>query len=408
MTPALQFLLALGTLIACARIGGALSKRLGQPAVLGELLAGVLLGPSLVNYFHLPWLTDEHLDDGIQHLAELGVIFLMFLAGLEINVSEMLKTGRAAALAGVGGVVATSLLGFGITWAFGLPPLTALFLSLALTATSVGISAQTLRELGALRRRESLTLLGAAVIDDILVLLLLSVFLALTGSAAGGVVNVIIRLAVYFIGLVGLGWFALPRLTHWIERRPISQGLMSFVIVTTLLTAWAAEAVGGIAALTGAFLAGLMFARTTARKEIEHNLATLTYGVCAPLFFVSIGLQANLRAVTGAGWLFSGLLILIVAASKILGGGLGARWGGLTASEALRLGIGMIARGEVVLIVASVGLSIGLIDSALFAQVVVVVLATTLLTPLLLRWVYAREERQEKEREKEKVAATKG
>jgi len=393
MSPGLQFLLALATLIACARIGGVLSKRLGQPAVLGELLAGVLLGPSLLDYFHLPWFTDAHLGESVQQLAELGVIFLMFLAGLEIDLSEMIKTGRAAALAGVLGVLAPMLLGLGAALLFRYPYLESLFIGIVLSATSVSISAQTLMELGVLRRRESLTLLGAAVIDDVLVILVLSLFLALGGSGAGGwaqVAPVFLRLGGYFVIAIAAGLWLLPRLAEWAERLPISQGLMSFVIVVALLYAWTAEVFGGIAAITGAFLVGLAFARTSLRQEIEHNLSALTYGFFVPLFFVSIGLEANARAVTGSSLLFGGVLILVAVVSKIIGGGLGARWGGLNSGEALRLGLGMISRGEVGLIVASVGLAQGLIDNVIFAEIVLVVLVTTVITPLLLRWAYAR------------------
>lgn len=403
MTPALQFILSLGTLIACARIGGALSKRLGQPSVLGELLAGVLLGPSLFNFFHLSWFTDAHLSENVKHLAELGVIFLMFLAGLEIDLAEMVKIGRAAVFAGVGGVIATLFLGFVAGLLFQLPWLTALFLGIALTATSVGISAQTLMELGVLRRRESLTLLGAAVIDDLLVLLVVSVFLALSGGAGGGLANVLVvfaRLGAFLALGVVAGVLVIPRATAWVERLPLSQGLVSFVIVVVLLYAWAAEVIGGIAAITGAFLVGLAFARTSLRQEIEHSFSALTYGFFVPLFFVSIGLQANIRAATGNSLLFGLVLVMVVVVSKILGGGLGAWWGGLTRRESLRLGLGMIARGEVVLIVASVGLDQNLIGEALFAEVVLVVLATTLLTPLLLRWAYARADGKEKDKER--------
>lgn len=407
MTPSLQFLLALGTLIACARLGGALSKRLGQPAVLGELLAGVLLGPSLVNYFHLPWFTDEHLGVGIKHLAELGVIFLMFLAGLEIDTGEMLKTGRAAALAGLLGVLFPVGLGLGLASLFNYPFVEALFIGIVLSATSVSISAQTLMELGVLRRRESLTLLGAAVFDDVLVILVLSVFLALNGGASAGwgaVAPVLARMAGYLLVAGLLGFLLLPRLTRWLDRLPIAQGLLSFVIVIILLYAWAAEALGGIAAITGAFLVGLALARSPHHREIERSFATLTYAFFVPLFFVSIGLEADLRAVGGKSWLFGLALVGVAIVSKILGSGLGALWGGLSRGEAVRLGIGMISRGEVGLIVASVGLNQGLIDSVVFAEIVLVVLVTTLLTPLLLRWVYAREEK----RENEKAAAAEG
>ena len=397
MTATLQFILAISTLIAGARLGGALSKRLGQPAVLGELLAGVLLGPSLLNFFHLPWFTDGHLGESVKQLAELGVIFLMFLAGLEIDLREMAKTGRAAAFAGVFGVIAPIGLGLGAALLFQYPFLESVFVGIVLSATSVSISAQTLIELGVLRRRESLTLLGAAVIDDVLVILVLSVFLALGMEASGGlggVALVFARMGVYLLVAVALGFFLIPRLTGWVVRLPITQGLMSFVIVVALVYAWAAEVLGGIAAITGAFLVGLAFARLPLKQEIEHSFSALTYGFFVPLFLVSIGLEADARAVTGSGLLFGLALILVAVVSKIVGSGLGAWWGGLSRTESLRLGIGMVSRGEVGLIVASVGLNEGLIDDVVFAEIVLVVLVTTVITPLLLRWAYARSERR--------------
>jgi len=397
MTATLQFILAISTLIACARLGGALSKRLGQPAVLGELLAGVLLGPSLVNYFHLPWFTDAHLGESVKDLAELGVIFLMFLAGLEIDLGEMAKTGRAAALAGLFGVIAPLGLGWGAAALFRYPFAESVFLGIVLSATSVSISAQTLMELGVLRRRESLTLLGAAVIDDVLVILVLSVFLALGVEATGNwgsVLAVFLRMGLYLIAAVAFGFLLVPRLTEWAARLPISQGLMSFVIVVALIYAWAAEVVGGVAAITGAFLVGLAFARSPLRQEIEHSFAALTYGFFVPLFFVSIGLEANARAVTGSSLLFGAVLVVVAVISKIVGSGLGAWWGGLSRDESLRLGLGMISRGEVGLIVASVGLEQGLLDDVIFAEIVLVVLVTTVITPLLLRWAYAQSDRR--------------
>jgi Kef-type K+ transport system membrane component KefB len=396
MNSLLQLLLALGLLIAAARLGGVLSRRLGQPAVLGELLVGVVLGPSLLDFLHLTWFTDTHLDEEIQHFAEIGVILLMFLAGLEIELREMVKTGRAALLAGVLGVVAPMVLGFGAALLFGYEAAEALFLGIILSATSVSISAQTLMELGVLRRREGLTLLGAAVFDDILVILVLSVFLALGGGAAGGVgevLGVLGRMALYLVAAVVVGFWFIPRAVRWVSRLPIAQGLVSFSLVVVLLFAWSAEVVGGIAAITGAFVVGLAFARSSLRHEIERSFSALTYGFFVPLFFVNIGLHANLRAVPVTALAFGAVLIVVAVASKILGSGLGARWGGLTRGEALRLGIGMVSRGEVGLIVASVGLAQGLINSVVFSQVVLVVLVTTLATPLMLRWAYNQERR---------------
>jgi len=395
MTSTQQFLLAICILIAAARLGALASRRLGQPPVLGELLAGVLLGPSLLDLFRLPWFTDPQLSASLMHLADLGVIFLMFLAGLEIDLGEMVRTGRASTLAAACGVAATVFLGAGAALLFGYPPPNAFFLGVVLSATSVGISAQTLRELGVLRRRESVALLGAAVIDDLFALLALSAFLALTGAAAGGgagLVQVGLRLAAYLLVVGVAGFLLIPRLTEWVEKLAIGQGLTSFVIVVVLLFAWAAETVGGIAAITGAFLVGLAFGRSARRREIEHALTGMVYGLLTPLFFVSIGLAANLRALGASSWLFGLVLIAAVGMSKVMGSGLGAWWGGLTRGEAFRVGLGMISRGEVVLIVASVGLRLGLIGSAAFAVIVLVVLLTTVLTPLLLRWAFARQQ----------------
>jgi Kef-type K+ transport system membrane component KefB len=289
--------------------------------------------------------------------------------------------------------MAPLLLGMAAALLFGISATEALFLGIVLSATSVSISAQTLMELGVLRRRESLTLLGAAVFDDVLVILVLSIFLALGGgsrSGWAGALVVVVRMLAYLILATLLGFWLIPALLRRADRLPISQGLVSFAIVLALLYAWSAEALGGVAAITGAFIVGLAVARSPLRQKIEHDLAALTYGFFVPLFFVSIGLGANAREVGGAGLVFGLVLILVAIVSKIVGSGLGAWWGGLPRPEALRLGVGMVSRGEVGLIVASVGLSQGLIDSVVFAQIVLVVLATTLLTPLLLRWVYAR------------------
>ncbi len=401
MSSFLQFALAIALLIGAARLGGLLSKRLGQPAVLGELLVGVLLGPSLLNFFALSWFTDSHLGESINHLAELGVIFLMFLAGLEIELDELRKTGRAALLAGLLGVVAPVVLGTGAALLFNYPMTEALFLGIVLSATSVSISAQTLMELGVLRRREGLTLLGAAVFDDVLVILVLSVFLALGvsgggegGASAANVIWVLVRMVLYLVVAGVVGFTLIPWMLQRVKRWPLAQGLVSFAIVVVLLYAWAAEVLGGVAAITGAFVVGLAFARSPLRQEVEHSFSALTYGFFVPLFFVSIGLQANVRALSGAGLVFGLVLVAVAMVSKVLGGGLGAWWGGLKRGESLRLGLGMISRGEVGLIVASVGLAEGLIDSAGFAVIVLVVLVTTLATPLLLRWAYARERQQ--------------
>ncbi len=391
MDPLLQFLLVLAIIVIAAKGSGYLSTRLGQPAVLGELFVGLILGPTVLDMLHWPVFGDEHLGETLGYLAHLGVLFLMFIAGLEVDIEGMTHAGRPAVLAGVAGVIAPVALGMATALPFGFDLQRSLFVGLVLSATSVSISAQTLMELGVLRSRVGVALLGAAVVDDVLVILLLSLFVALIGGGGGGIVAVLwvlLQMAV-FLGLaLGLGAWVIPRLGSLVDRLPISEGVMALTIVVTLLYAWAAEIVGGMAAITGAFLAGLFFARTPLRPHIEARMHTLAYSWLVPVFFVSIGLEANARALGLGGLPFALLIIVVAVLSKVLGCGLGARLGGFSNGEALRLGVGMASRGEVGLIVASVGLSAGLIGEEIFAGAVLMVLATTLLTPIMLRALY--------------------
>ena len=269
-----------------AKGSGYLSTRLGQPAVLGELLAGLVLGPTLLDMMHWSVFDDPHLEETLYHLAHLGVLFLMFVAGLEVDLEAMARSGKPAVLAGVLGVIAPVILGIGTTLPFGFDVQRSLFMGLVLAATSVSISAQTLMELRVLRTRVGVALLGAAVVDDVLVILLLSVFVAVA-SGGGGVVAVLLVLVkmAAFLGVGALlGVRLILRLGSLIERLPISEGVMSMAMVVTLLFAWAAEVLGGMAAITGAFLAGLFFARTPLRPTIEHRMHTLTYAWLVPIF----------------------------------------------------------------------------------------------------------------------------
>jgi Kef-type K+ transport system membrane component KefB len=317
----------------------------------------------------------------------------MFIAGLEVDFEAMRRAGRPAVLAGIVGVAAPVVMGVAAALPFGFDLQQSLIISLILAATSVSISAQTLLELGVLRSRVGVALLSAAIVDDVLVILLLSLFIALAGDGGSGAMTVLWVLVkmVAFLGLAAwLGTRIIPRLGAMANRLPISQGVMALAIVVILLYAWAAEALGGVAAITGAFLAGLLFARTPLRFRIETGMHTLAYSWLVPVFFVSIGLQADAQALGLGGLPFALLIVGIAIVSKILGCGIGARLGGFSNSEALRLGVGMTSRGEVGLIVASVGLGAGLIGEDVFASVVLMVIATTLLTPVMLRALYPK------------------
>lgn len=389
----LPLLAALTLVIASAKIGGWLSSRLGQPVVLGKLVVGLLLGPSLFNVFEVEYFQQAHVVAALREFGELGVIFLMFVAGLEINLLDLARAGKPAALAGLLGVIAPLVLGTLTVLPFGYSLTQAVFLGIAMAATSVSISAQTLIELGRLRSREGLTMLGAAVFDDVLVIGVLAAFVALTAEGAPsvlGLIGVFARMALFLAGALTLGAWLLPRLVRWVEehRLPVSEPVISLVVIVILLFAWTSEYMGGVAAITGAFIAGVSLSASASRDKIERGIRIMAYAFFVPVFLVSIGLTADARSLTAED---AGLVIvvcLVAVVSKLVGAGGGAKLGGLGRREALRVGVGMISRGEVGLIVASVGVDAGIIGSAGITAAVLMVLVTTLVTPPLLRLVF--------------------
>lgn len=395
MTLFLQLAFLLSIILLSAKMAGYISIRFGQPSVLGELLAGILLGPSIINILHLPFIEHE-LTETVAKLGELGVLLLMFLAGLELHLGEMRQNVRVAALAGLMGVVAPVLLGWGTGLLFGFEQPAAIFLGLTLGATSVSISAQTLIELKVLRSRVGLSLLGAAVFDDILIILLLSVFLALQGGAGSptDVLMILLRMVVFLTASAAFGIWALPWIIRRVSHLPISQGLLTISLVIMLAYGIASEAFGGMAAITGAFLAGLMLARTPEKERIEAGVHALAYGLFVPVFFVNIGLSINLRDFKAEALWLTVTIILVAVAGKWLGSGWGAKLGGLNNTEATQLGAGMISRGEVGLIVASVGIQNGLMNDMEFSAIVVMILVTTLITPPILRGLFMNEAKQ--------------
>lgn len=386
----LDLLLALVIIVIAAKLCGYLSIRLGQPSVLGELMAGIILGPTLLNIFHaIPAFNDSKLlSITVAEFAELGVLVLMMLAGLELHLSDLLKSGKVSAITGTMGVFVPVLLGYGTAVLFGLKPTEALFVGIALSATSVSISAQTLMELGVLRSRVGIALLGAAVFDDILGILLLSVAAALTiGTAAGGasVGTVIFRMVAFLGGAGLLGYWFIPRLARWVNKLEIFQGLIAFALVVCFLYAWASEALGGVAGITGAFMVGLMLGLTPFRSELVNGLSAIAYGLFVPVFFVNIGLNVDLLSIGGSAWIFAITLTTVAILSKIFGCGLGGRLSGFTNRESLQLGIGMVSRGEVGLIVAAFAISQGVLSQNTFSIIVFMVIIATLITPPMLR-----------------------
>ena len=370
--------------LVAVKAAGELSIRIGQPSVFGKLLVGLIIGPSLLGWIHQTSLLTE--------LAELGVLMLMFIAGVETDVKEFMKTARGAALAAVLGVIVPLIAGFGLATFYGYNWARSLFVGTILVATSVSISVQTLRELGKLQTREGFTILGAAVIDDILGLITLSIVLGLElgqGGGALGILVLIVKVVLFFGLAILLGQTVVPAILKFASKMGVTVPILTASIVIALLFAMGAELMG-MAGIVGAYLAGLMISMTPYQQEVFEGVEHVGYSFFIPFFFVNIGVSADVRGLTGDLVVFTVLASIFAVITKVVGCGAGALLSGLTRQEALRVGVGMIARGEVALIVASIGLASGLINEDLFTSMIVVAIATTVVTPPLLRIVYKK------------------
>jgi Kef-type K+ transport system membrane component KefB len=306
----------------------------------------------------------------------------------------MRRAGKVVLLAGVLGVVVPLIMGAATALPFGYEITPAIGIGLLLTATSVSISAQTLLELEVLRSREGIALLGAAVVDDVLAIVLLSLFIAVAGGGQGpGSVLLLLGRVVLFAALFGvIGWFLVPPLLTRLDQMPISQGVLAGAVVVALVFAWAAEVVGGVAMITGSFMAGVFAGRSAVHNRVFEGVSALTYGFFVPIFFVNIGLHANIWELDGSLVVVTILLTVVAIISKIVGSGGGALMGGFNRGESLRLGIGMVSRGEVGLIIAQLLVAAAIVPADTITVAVIIVLITTLVTPPLLRVAFARRD----------------
>ena len=397
----LELLVVIAIILVAAKGSGIIAVRLGQPAVLGELSAGVILGPSVLNMFGWDYLSAPALEDMTLTLAGLGVVFLMFLAGLETDLAEVNKVRKVAFLAGAMGVMFPLALGTAVTLPFDFTMKEAIFAGIILSATSVSISARTLMELGVLQGRQGISILAAAVIDDVIVILILSFFVAFavdSGDGGGGTTEVLLiigRVLLFFIVALIVGLFVLPPLARWSANASMSEGVIATALVVILLASWFAEYVGEVAMITGAFLAGIFLRRTDVHSIINDKMHTIAYGFFVPIFFVGVGLSADAGSFEGSDILLLIAITAIAVVSKIVGSGLGARLAGESTRSSVQIGVGMVSRGEVGLIVAAVGLNQGLVDTNLFSVMVLMVLATTLITPILLKIVFSGDQEVE-------------
>lgn len=375
------FLLALIAIFVSAKLFGELAERIGQPAVLGELVGGALVGVSGLR------LVDPN-DNTIHLLAQLGVILLLFLIGLDTELDKLLQVGAAAVIVAVVGVAATFAGGFAVGHLLGLDNMVAVFLGASLTATSVGISARVLSDLGHLHDREAQIILGAAVVDDIIGVVLLT----LIGRMAEGTELTtfgVVRLTAVAFGFVILAilfgsWLA-PLLVRAIDRIHVARGLFFASIVFALSLAYLAQQTGS-AIIIGSFAAGLVLARTEKGKEIQQEVHDVAH-FFVPIFFIAVGAAIDVRTLNPFDAASRRFLLIGIGLAAVAV--LGKLLAGMTATGAhLRrsiIGVGMIPRGEVSLIFAQIGLTTGLLTAGLFSSVAVMVVITALLTPLLLR-----------------------
>jgi Kef-type K+ transport system membrane component KefB len=372
-----EFLVPLIIILIASQLASWLSHRVNLPSVFGILVVGLLLGPSVLGLIHS--------SESLAELAQLGVLILMFLAGLETDAAEMRRMGKASFLTALGGVVLPFVGGTAVAMFFGLKLFESLFIGAILTATSVSISARTLQEMGKLQTRVGTVVLGAAVIDDILGVVVLSLVVGMAGGGDG--LWSIAKMVVFLPAALVMGYFAMPTISRWLKDWHHHEAGLAIVLGIVLLFAWASEAFGGMAGVTGAYLAGLLLGRTEIAHRINQGASALGYAFFIPLFFVGIGLETQASSL-GAAPLLTVVLIAVAVFSKAIGCFLGARAGGCTNLESLRVGVAMISRGEVALVMAALGLQSHVIDQEIFTTTVIMTLVTTLVTPLLLKVVY--------------------
>ncbi|MGZ8514413.1 MAG: cation:proton antiporter [Candidatus Limnocylindrales bacterium] len=360
-------------IVLLAAEGGALLAHLaGLPRVVGQIGAGIVLGPSLAGLVSP--------DGTVEGIAQLGALAILGIAGLETNLAAMRHVGRAAFLVASGGVILPFVTGLGLALAAGLDITAALFVGAILTATSVGITAATLQELGLMHTRAAITILAAAIIDDVLGLIVLSLVVSDT-SAGSNLLGAMVPMGLTILGVwVVLRWMPV-HLGRAIETLHLRGGGLAAMLGLVLAFAWAVQTFGGLAGITGAYVAGLALSGSSAAPRLRDGLIRAGEAFCVPVFFVAIGLAADLRAIGPVLPFALGLLVVAVLA-KLLGSAVAAAVAGMSARESGLVGIGMIARGEVALVAATVGLRAGAIGPGVYAAVVLVSVATTVLTPL--------------------------
>ncbi|MDO5519316.1 MAG: cation:proton antiporter [bacterium] len=391
MDTSYNFLFDLALILLCTKLLGLATKRVNMPQVVGALLAGLLLGPACFKILKTTTF--------INNCAEIGVIVLMFCAGMETDIDELKKSGKASFLIALIGVIVPLLGGLGIGFIFNKPSLIEsnatctpllenIFIGIILTATSVSITVETLKEMGKLKTQAGNAILGAAIIDDILGIIALTIVTSFADpNVKIGLVLLKILGFFVFIGVIAVAFTFIYKKKYVNVKKGLHRhAILAFVFC--LLLSYIGEVFFGVADITGAFFAGLIISSTQRTKFLASKFDTLSYLFLSPIFFASIGIKVELKSMSVAVVIFAVVLTIIAILTKIVGCGVGAKICGYTTKEALQIGTGMISRGEVALIVANKGQSAGLLGDNFLGPIVIVVVITTIITPILLKLVF--------------------
>ena len=380
-----KYLLDIALILISTKILGLLTRRIQLPQVVGALIAGLLLGPACFGVLQE--------TDFIKNIAEIGVIVLMFAAGLETDVQELKKTGLASFIIALLGVIVPLVGGYFVATIYN--PVTDqqtmlqnIFVGVVLTATSVSITVETLKELGKLSTKTGNAILGAALIDDVLGIIALTVISSFAGSDVSLWV-ILLKILGFFIFCGVVAFLFIKFVNPWINK--YKKDLRRFVILAfafCLLMSFSAEYFFGVSDITGAFVAGLILSNNKKTSYMLNRFDTVSYVLLSPVFFASVGLKVTFSNMSATVVVLTVLLLVVAILSKMIGCGLGAKICKYTNLQSVKIGIGMISRGEVALIVATKGMSMGLMKDEFFAPLVLVVVATTIVTPILLKLAY--------------------
>lgn len=374
-----RFLLDIAIILIFTKVFGLITKRFSMPQVLGALIAGIVLGPAGTNLLHE--------TEFLQSVAELGVIVLMFSAGLETDIKELKKCGKASLVIAIIGVVVPLISGALIALIFNQNWIENIFIGVILTATSVSITVETLQEMGKLKTESGTAILGAAIIDDILGIIILTIITSSANPNSPGIGAVLFKIVLFFalaivIGIISYYFF------QWLSKRDNRKRRVPILsLAFCLILSFIAEEFG-VADITGAYIAGLILCNTVQSDYIGRRVEIISYMLLSPIFFASIGIKTSIAGMDGRIILFTILFVIVAVLSKVIGCGLGAKACKYTTKDSYRIGVGMISRGEVALIVANKGMAVGLMPQMFFAPVIIMVIITTLITPIWLKVAY--------------------